>query len=85
MRTAWDYKQKACHIVSDNSLCHQECLKLCQEDKDCEYFTQFDLENVCYGFASCEDLSTDTCELCYSGNTSCPGRHELFCYMNYLS
>ncbi len=54
----------------------QECLELCQELDGCRFFTHYALEGHCLGLAACVRLSQDTCQECYSGNSTCPGAHD---------
>ncbi len=53
----------------------QECLEACQEDDACQYFTYYGLEDYCMGLSACVELSIDSCQECYTGNTSCPGKY----------
>ncbi len=52
----------------------QECLEHCQTDKDCQFFTQYDLDSRCVGFANCEEFETDSCQQCYTGEVLCQGK-----------
>ncbi len=49
------------------------CLELCKVEKDCEYFTFFEVDNSCLMLANCVTFSTDTCTDCYSGDRNCEG------------
>ncbi len=51
----------------------QECLELCRDQPGCRYFTQYDQDGICLGFAECLEFSEDTCQQCYSGSVTCPG------------
>ncbi len=52
----------------------QACLELCQVDSECEYFTYYkDDDETCMTFANCETFSTDSCNNCYSGSSTCEG------------
>ena len=54
----------------------QECLEECRDLDGCEYFTQFDQDAACVGFADCVTLSEGTCDECYTGSVSCPGKRQ---------
>jgi len=53
----------------------QECLDLCQDNLNCAYYTYYKDEGLCYIFATCPDLSTDSCEACFSGSEVCFGKN----------
>ena len=50
----------------------QGCLEQCREDQLCLYFTYYEDEENCLGFADCVNFEED-CESCYSGEVTCDG------------
>ncbi len=52
----------------------QACLVECQNDDDCLYFTFFENDGLCDGFANCEVFQEHSCVNCYSGESTCEGK-----------
>jgi len=46
-----------------------ECLKLCQAEASCNWFTFYGKQQSCHLFTSCNNL--DGCDACVSGNSKC--------------
>ena len=43
-----------------------------QEFENCNHFTHYATENVCWAYESCINFSTETCLDCVSGDADCP-------------
>ncbi len=52
----------------------EDCLDICQDNDECEYFTYYAYDYTCLTFANCETFSTDSCSECFSGSRECEGR-----------
>ena len=56
------------------------CLARCQGNPDCAWYTFDGLLNQCILTSSCEDLETESCQNCISGQFQCsiPGNNKQF-------
>ncbi len=48
-----------------------QCLKSCQENSNCTWFSFFPDSNVCQTFSSCENIDKTLCPNCISGQRGC--------------
>ncbi len=55
----------------------QNCLEMCQQSGDCEYFTFYEEDHSCLTFVNCLTFSTNSCTNCFSGESSCEGMSRL--------
>lgn len=49
----------------------EECISLCESRDACFYYTFSPDDGLCIEYADCEEVSTDACENCLSGNKNC--------------
>ena len=57
------------------------CLKHCQEDPTCRWFTFDDAVDLCELFETCPTLSDDQCDQCVSGENTCEPQPTYMCGM----
>ena len=50
----------------------KECLKQCEEEPDCHWYTFNPESNVCEFLENCEEINVESCPKCVSGESSCP-------------
>ena len=50
----------------------QACLEFCRSILNCHQFTHYADSNGCFAFLNCNELSTNTCDDCLSGDAVCP-------------
>ena len=48
------------------------CYDFCQDTPDCNYFTNYPSESLCFAFSDCIDFSTENCPDCTSVEADCP-------------
>ena len=54
---------------TENSI---ECLKICQENTDCNWYTYRKSQKYCVLYNTCTEISDDYCSNCVSGESICP-------------
>ena len=59
---------------------YNQCLKDCQHNTECQWFTFEGSQNSCLLFSNCNTLSDSTCQYCYSGEKTC--QPKLDCNLN---
>ena len=50
----------------------KECLKQCQEEPDCEWYTYNPDGQICEFLEDCYEINDESCPNCVSGESSCP-------------
>ena len=48
-----------------------ECINICNQTADCNWFTEYYPDNLCGLFSSMEEILTDHCPTCISGHKWC--------------
>ena len=59
---------------------YNKCLKDCQHNMECQWFTFEGSQNSCLLFSDCNTISDSTCQHCYSGQKTC--QPKLDCNLN---
>ena len=48
-----------------------ECLVQCRDTVDCQYFTYYERDGVCFSFINCKNFTSALCQDCISGDVEC--------------
>ncbi len=62
----------------------QTCLEECRRENGCQYFTYYERDEICLGFANCAEFDDKSCDFCYSGSQDCPGTVQYILCLVYV-